>query len=82
MIGNTWKCERVCTVGKYIFKASAANGIGNKLDHLTEVERVLPFFIAPPPQFDSLIYPNYGSCFYIYKYPRYIQATRLLLCYV
>lgn len=62
MIGNTWNMSKY-TVGKYIFQASAANGIGNKLDHLTEVEHVLQFIIAPPTQVDTIISLNYCSCF-------------------
>lgn len=51
------------TVGKYAFQASAANGLSNKLSYLTEVEHVLQFIIAPPPQVDTVIYLSYGSCF-------------------
>lgn len=50
-------------MGKYIFQASAANGIGRKLEYLTEVEHVRQFIIAPPPQVDTVISLNRGSCF-------------------
>ncbi len=56
MMGNTWNMMK-CTVGKYIFQASAANGISNKFNCLTEVEHVLQFITAPPPQLDTIIYP-------------------------
>ncbi len=62
MIGNTWNMSKY-TVGKYIFQASAANGISNKLAHLTEVEHALQFIIAPPTRVDTIISLNYGSCF-------------------
>lgn len=49
MSGNTWDMSKY-TVGKYIFQASAVNGISHKLNYLTEVEHVLQFIIAPPPK--------------------------------
>lgn len=78
MIGNTWNMPTY-TVGKYIFKASAANGISNKLDYLTEVEHVLQFIIAPPPQVDTVIYLNYDSCFTPTSTHIISHATQLLL---
>lgn len=48
-------------MGKYLFQASAANGMSNKLNYLTEMEHVLQFIIAPPPQVDTVICLNYGS---------------------
>lgn len=65
-------------MGKCIFQASAANGISNKLDYLTEVEYVLQFIIAPHSQFDTIIYLNYGSCFtYTIIYIIYICNSAL-----
>lgn len=72
--------EHKYRVGKYTFQASAANGIGNKLDCLTEMEHVLQFIIAPPPQVDTIIYLNYGSCFTYTSI--YVISMQLSSCHV
>lgn len=76
MIGNTWNMSKY-TGEKYIFQSSAANGFSNKSDYLIEVEHVLQFIIATPPQVDTITYLNYGSCFtYIHIH---VRATHLAM---
>lgn len=72
----------VCTVGKYIFQASAANGGSNKLNNLTEVEHVPQFIIAPPPQVDTIRYLKYNSCVTHTSLHVVCRATQLPLCCV
>lgn len=68
------------TVGKYAFQASAANGISNKLNYLTEVGHVLQFIIRPPPQVDTVIYLSYRSCFTYTSI--HVRSVQLSFCFV
>lgn len=74
-IERTWKFSKHA-VEWY----SAANGSSNKVNSLAEIEHVLQFLIAPPPQVDTII--RFNQTLWLTHTSIQIKSMYLCTCFV